>query len=435
MRPLFLAGLGVVAVAAAAVLLFLPRVAAPPNVLVLVLDTTRADRCSLHGYARPTTPRLDALARDSVVFDDAWSPSPWTFPAHASLFTGRSPRAAGVLVPSPEVLPSHVPTMAEEFRRAGWATGCFTCTSWIAPHAGLTRGFEQVAALYPMPPGGNAALAHERALAWMRAQKQGGRRFLAFVNDAEPHAPYSPPDELARRFVAPDLTEAVVAEARVLAPPRSTRISLGADTLAPEVLRAASDLYDAEIAALDAQVGRLLDGMEAEGLLDSTFVVIASDHGEGLLQHGWLEHGTHLHRELLHVVLMVRPPGGTAGRRVTVPVELQDVLPTLLEACALPLPSGVEGRSLLTDPTPRKPRAAEVPRVSFLEGFRSVLGERPLPDVVRRSRRSVYDGRHHLVVDDTGAVTLHDVSVDPLETVDVARERPDVVDALRALVD
>lgn len=408
----------------------------PPDVLLLVMDTTRADRCSVTGYGRPTTPRLEELAKESVVFDDAWSPSSWTLPSHAAAFTGRSPASLGLLSPERDAIPPDARTLASILGAAGWSTACFTCNAWIAPHSGLTRGFAtgDVHALYPESPRANAQVAHERALDWMRAQRKADRRFFTFINDMEPHCPYTPPEDLAAKFVDPTIPAVAVQEARSLRPPRTTRVSLGVEALDPDVLRAVHGLYDAEIARLDAEIGKLLDTMRAEGLLDNTFVVIAGDHGEGLMQHGWLEHSVMVHREMLRVPIVVRPVGGTAPRRVATPVELGDVFPTILEACGLEIPAGTETRSLLTDAAPRTPRATEVGRVSFLGGFRMIAPGFDLSRAERR-RRSIYDGRHHLIVDDRGGAELYDVAADPDERNDLARKLPDVVRALTAKLD
>src|SRR6185295_9423652 len=121
-----------------------PKPATRPNVVLLVMDTTRGDRCGFDGYARPTTPRLDAFAKDAVVFTDAWAPCCWTSPSHASLFTGLRPEHHGLTDSMNPNLPPAVPTVAESFRDAGWSTGCFTNNDFVSKIFGMTRGFDRV---------------------------------------------------------------------------------------------------------------------------------------------------------------------------------------------------------------------------------------------------------------------------------------------------
>src|SRR6185295_19295341 len=125
-----------------------PKPATRPNVVLLVMDTTRGDRCGFDGYARPTTPRLDAFAKDAVVFTDAWAPAPWTAPSHASLFTGLRPEHHGVMDGVRPFLAEDATTLAERFRAAGWRTGCFTNNDYISKDYGLSQGFEDVAELF-----------------------------------------------------------------------------------------------------------------------------------------------------------------------------------------------------------------------------------------------------------------------------------------------
>lgn len=420
-----------VALAAAGAAAWLRR-PEPPDVLVVVLDTVGADRCSLTGYRRPTTPQLDAFAREAVVFEDAWAPASWTVPSHAALFTGRSPASLGLDEGDRPLLPDAPATLAGVLAQGGWATACFTTNGWIGEHTRLTRGFQHVEALYLDPPRAVASVAHAQALTWMTEQRRAGRPFLAFINDFEAHAPWRPPPAAVAAMGTDGVSEPALYMASRLEAREATRIALGADPVDPEVLRAIGVLHDAEIRGVDAELGALLGAMRASGLLDRTLVVVTSDHGEGLGRKGWLEHGVFLDRHLLRVPLVVRPPGGCAPRRVRVPVELRDVLPTVLEACGLALPPGVEGRSLLTDATPRTPTASESPRPHFLAQMRGSAPGASL-DFVARRRRSAYDGRHHLLTDDRGTVELYEVAADPDETRDLAAQRPGVVAELLEL--
>ncbi|MCE9634871.1 MAG: sulfatase [Planctomycetes bacterium] len=409
-----------------------------PNVLVLVMDTTRADRCSFLGYESPTTPNLSRLAAESVRFTDAWSPSSWTFPAHAALFTGRRPFRLGVGRARMRPLAAGETTLAEALRDAGWSTGLFTCNGWLAPYAGLTQGFERVDPLYLTAAAGAARLAHRRAIDWMLERRSEGRRFFACINDVEPHSPWNPPADVAARFIPRGTPSALTDAARALLFPRTMLMQLGLEPLDSDLRSAVSALYDGEIATLDAEIGTLIDEMRRQGLLETTLVVVLGDHGEGLGDHGLLEHGLLLHRELLHVPLLVRPPGGTEARAVDAVVRLEDVFPTVLGACAVRVPDGTDGLPLLgtgaAAPSGRVALAAERFRLDLIEAIEratSVSTAAPL----RTARRSIYDGRHHLIADDHGRVELYDVKADPAERSDLSAARPDLVEVLRAQLD
>jgi arylsulfatase A-like enzyme len=407
-----------------------------PDVLVLVMDTARADRCSFLGYERPTTPHLERLATESVVFSDAWSPSPWTPVAHAALFTGRRPDRLDMLGPRLRPPPEEVRTLAEVLSDAGWDTACFTGNPWISEPIGLTRGFDEVAPVYeaPVADAERTGESHRRALDWMKARRRAGDRFFAFVNDVDPHATWDPPEEFTRKFVDPSLDRFVVDSARRLQMPRTAAMSVDPDPIPDDVRRAVSGLYDAEIAHLDARIGELIDGMRSAGLLDDTLVVIVGDHGEGLGDHDWLEHGAFLHRELLRVPLLVRPPGGCEARRVGDVVRLEDVFSTVLDVCRVAAPCGTDGISVLGELPGRVAIATERVPDDLNEPPPGAESHEAVKRIGAR-RRSIYDGRHHLIVDTLGSTELYDVTTDPEELHDRAAARPAVVRELRAQLD
>ena len=412
---------------------------AQPDVLVLVMDTTRADRCSFLGYPRPTTPRLAEFAREATSYTNAWSPSSWTYAAHAALFTGNTPSELGIVDEPLRRLPAASPTLAGILSAAGYATACFTGNAWISDATGLNRGFGKVEPMYVRAEDPPANQTHAAARTWMRAQRAAGKPFFAFINDMEVHRPRRPPDALERKFVAPDLAPGDVAAARTMSIPKAMRYSFGADPLPDGVRRANSDLYDAELAGLDAEIGTLLDGLRADGLLDRMVVVIAGDHGEGLADHVWLEHGAMVWRELLHVPLIVRLPdrapdhggGGGAAPGATVDelVRLQDVFPTVLEACGVEVPPEISARSLQAPLGGRFATAVIFPIPEWFEAtVQAVSQEAALR--FRRYRSSVCDGSLHLILEEDAPPRLYDLRTDPGETTDVAAERPADVERL-----
>ena len=409
---------------------------AKPDVLLLVLDTTRADRCSFTGYARPTTPRIDEFAKDAVVFDRAWSPANWTGPAHASLFTGLSPDRHGFHSDARPRLSATPATLAERFAAAGYATACFTNNELVAPEFGLTRGFGEV---FPLFRADNrkypwAAATHEAAANWAKAMHDAGRPFLLFINDMEPHLPYDPPEDVAKRFIRGSPGESEVRWARSFSNRESLACNLGVMRPGDAQRALLSDLYDAEVATLDREVGVLLDRLRADGLLDSMVVVILGDHGESIGEHGTYDHGHGLHSQLLHVPLLVRSPGRfDGGRRVKDLVRLEDLAPTMLELCGLPPIDGVDGVSLLRDLAGRVARASQP-----ADGLFAKSARREMPGVdpkrVAVDIRSVFDGRLHLLEYSDGRFELYDEDDDPQEEHDLAAQRPADVDGLRALL-
>jgi arylsulfatase A-like enzyme len=405
-------------------------------VLLIVLDTARADRCSLYGHWRDTTPYLQRLAREAIVFDDAWSPAPWTVPAHGSLFTGRAPWEIGLLARELDAISPEIPTLAEILRNEGYGTLCVTANPWISDVSGLHRDFEEYVATFGPGRDGETPVNHAHAFEWMRARRAEGKPFFAFVNDMDPHAPYGPQGEFATRFLPQDLAVEKVREGRAMTSARGFAMSLGIEPLDSEFRRAIGALYDGEIGALDFEIGRLLESMRAEGLLDRTLVVLVGDHGEGLADHGWIEHSFRVDREVLRVPLVVRLPGGArGGTRVKDVVEIQDVFATVLEACGVALPKGASPHTLLA-PVPGRVAIGRGVASADLREAVAMVTSHEATKLLNRMRGSAFDGRFHLVTEEGARPQLFDVTADPGEQRDLAKERPDdVARLLRSLPD
>lgn len=409
---------------------------ARPNVLLLVLDTTRADRCSFTGCARPTTPRIDEFAKDAMVFTDAWSPANWTGPAHASLFTGLTPVHHGFHDGWRPNLGAGPPTIAERFSGAGYATACFTNNEFVSPDFGLTRGFQRFEPLYldanrPYPW---ARATHDMAATWAEEQHAAGKPFLLFINDLEPHLPYTPPEDVAAAFLRGTPSAEEVAAARAFPGGESLAYTVGVKHADARELSILSDLYDGEIAALDREVGRLLDRFRTSGLLDDTVVVIVGDHGEELGEHGIVDHAVGLYRNTLHVPLLLRFPNWfDRGRSVSNLVRLEDVAPTLLEVCRLDPIANIDGVPLTRDLSGRV--------AVTLQGANGLVARRaarlyPGVDLTALSTelRSVYDGAYHLIAHAGGRCELYDTVHDPDEAHDISAAKPGEVGRLLALV-
>jgi arylsulfatase A-like enzyme/predicted negative regulator of RcsB-dependent stress response len=344
----------------------------PRNVLLVSIDTVRADRIGCYGREDAGTATLDALAARGTRFADATAPSPMTLPSHASLFSGHDPLRHRMRHNGLFALPPETVSLTERFAAAGFRTGAFVGSIVLAEQYGLAQGFET----YTVPgretaPGllyvseRSAQAVNRDALTWL--DSLGEDRFFLFAHYMEPHAPYDPPEPERSRF---------------------------------------RDRYQGEVAAADRALGELLAALEERGLLDGTLVLVVSDHGESLGEHGELTHGLFLYQSTLHVPMLAAGPGVRPGHVVHAPVGLVDVAPTLLDAVDLaagepgdgeslwPAMSGMEGRrgrGIYAETfVPRYDYGWSELRALRRDGLKYVLAPRPelysLPEDPRESR-------------------------------------------------
>lgn len=292
-----------------------PAAGPRPNVLLITLDTARADRLGAYGYAPARTPNLDALARAGVRFDDATAASPITGPAHAALLTGLYPARLGVRDNVTTPLPADATTLAEVLSGHGYATGGFIGVFLLDRPYGFAQGFETFESGFTRVDSGSEANAERPgnfvvndAVRWL-ASLPADRPFFGWVHLYDPHTPYAPPEPLASGF--------------------------------------AGRLYDGEMAFVDQQVGRLIETLRARGALDRTLVAVIADHGESLGEHGEDEHGVFLYEAVLRVPWLMSGPGLPAGRAIAEQVRAVDLVPTLLEALALGPLADLDGRSVV----------------------------------------------------------------------------------------
>jgi len=406
-----------------------------PNLLLIVLDTLRADHLSLYGYPRETSPWLDRFARTALVFDRAVAPSSFTLPSHATLFTGLYPETHGAVVRDGGVslselgleddwtpvqpLAAEAVTLAEIAAEAGLETGAVCANvAYLSRYFALDQGFRD----YAVPQGGwyswqpaglvlarkvfgkllparwdwwyrSRVLGHGRyyllasevnrlALSWLAPRRHD--RFFLFLNYMDAHAPYMPLGGYRNLFPASDAPQVV----------DRARIESGEREILVEEREPLVDAYDAEIRYLE------------------TIVLIVGDHGESFGEHHELEHATGLHEPQLHVPLLLRLPGQADGRRETRRVHLVDVMPTLLDALGLQRPPNLQADSLLR-------------------------AERPLPIVAHLgpygrdySEDAIYVDQWKLIVSSRGQVELYDLSEDAGEAQNVVAERPEWVGEL-----
>jgi arylsulfatase A-like enzyme len=406
-----------------------------PDVVLVVLDTVRADHVSAYGYARATTPIFDTLARDGALFLDAVSPGTWSLPAHASLFTGRFVSAHGADCESPK-LASDLPTLAGTLAADGYETRAFTANPWISDAVGLTRGFESSDEVWRSGDversfhfvyrlldwlglgaadkgGDRVARDFER---WATTRPRGGAPAFAFLNFIEAHFPYHqvPGEFLARysnlsRRGQRDLSMRVFAAQFGDAAPDPAEVG-------PSV----SAMYDAGVSYSDHLLGRVVEVLRRRGTLDRTILVVVADHGELLGESDEYGHGFSLHEAVVHVPLLVRYPATIRpGMRVAQPVSTAAVFATITDLAHVVAPPSVQVGSLLPA-IGGAPLDAPVISEQFATGLGSFSTVRD-PLLERGMRYRAYQsGQWKVVETSVGAVHLFDLAADPGETHDLA---------------
>jgi arylsulfatase A-like enzyme len=390
-----------------------------PSVLVLLVDTLRADAFQ-PGSGR--TPVLDALAARGLRFTEAVAQASWTLPSVASILTGLHPRSHGVVGREDGAAPARAlsdafVTLPELAAAAGIGTFAVSANPVVTRGTNLAQGFETFVELGWVGgrQGWEAAPALDAALLeWLRQQR--GRRFFAWVQYMEPHDPYTPPAPPP----APPGVRPVVAEGRIDVLGR--RVNRGeAPPLAADELSHLRALYDAEVAAFDRGLGRLLADLDALGLLDTTVIVVTADHGEAFQEHGHLKHAVSLYDELVRVPLVIAGPGIAPGRNL-VPVQGIDLYPTIARLLGLTPPAGLPGRDLLA-PIPEAPIVSE-----------TSLGAGPngTPTELVAVR---HEGWKLVHAPQLERVELYDLAADPAERVDRAASAPEQAQRLMAQLD
>jgi arylsulfatase A-like enzyme len=411
-----------------------------PSLLLVVVDTLRADHLPFHGYRRMTAPRLSRLAESAVVFDNAFTVMSHTLPTHVSLLTGVHPGKHHVLANGWRY-DGPYPTLAETLRARGYATGAFVSGYPLVAASGLDAGFDVYRDTGDLADASIGKIPGERtnarALAWIEEQRGP---FFAFVHYYDVHPPYDTPPHPQQPFVPDAAFEALLGSRGLweltIEQVNPTPITLDGRPLS---LGLAINTYDNEILRVDGLIGELLATLERKGIADDTLVIVTSDHGEGLGQHGLYSHGLYLYEEQAHVPLVVRPPAsvGHAARRVAGAVSLLDVVPTVLDLCGLAADPALDGRSLAGvlggDETPREERWLVLQRRWFPAGTDQMPDERFDAGASLHALRG--DGPLKYLRGGDGREELYDLGADPGERVDLAPVRRDDVERMSARLD
>jgi arylsulfatase A-like enzyme len=375
------------------------------NVIYLILDAAGARHFGCYGYGRRTTPEIDRLAAEGVVFENAFTVAGYTLFAMGSAFTSLYPEEHLGGQPGKTRLPAALTTVAEVLSENGVRTGGFVANDLAGEPFGLHQGFESFVAVHRRFKGG--ARAFRKVLPqWLAEAKE--RRSFGYVHFREPHFAYDPPPPFDTLF-GPD---APLPRARRRDYAWLTAVNEGRVALSSEEREHLVRLYDGSLASVDAEVGALRRALEAEGLWDRTVVIVSSDHGEALYEHGYVGHLDSVAEEVLRIPLIVRFPRGSApaGLRVAEPVDIIDVAPTLADLFGLSRARGTEafrGRSLLPMLFGAPGRAARVARNGSHTGYALRLGPLKLVEDLRR-----------------GTTRLYDLAEDPGEQLDQAARSP-----------
>src|SRR6266850_1270070 len=361
-----------------------------PNVVLITIDTLRADHLGCYGYKQIKTPNIDALAAYSSRFERAYTPVPVTLPSHAAMLTGTYPMLSGIHDFSGNKLSPRQLTLATILKQAGYVTGAVVASAVLDSRFGLNQGFDfyydhfdfsrlEESNLDQMERPGNVVA--DQVLDWLGKNSQ--KKFFLWMHLYDPHYPYRPPEPYNREY--------------------------------------ASQPYDGEIAFADEQVGRLLRFLKDKGLYQNTVIVLGGDHGESLGEHGEKTHGFFIYNATMHVPLIIHLPGKSATSTVADPVSLVDLMPTVLAASGLDIPSQVQGRSLLA-----------ALRGEKSERDRTLYGETFLPRLHFNwsELRGAKNAKYHFI--DAPRPELYDLTKDPGELRNLFPEKKAVAEEMRA---
>jgi arylsulfatase len=415
----------------------LPSDGPTPNVILILVDTLRADRLGAYGYERNLTLTMDAIADEGMLFERAIAPSPWTQPSMASLFSGVYPGVHGVtdyqlacdatnkVVPKVKVFRESFETLAEVLQKRGYATAGFVANPYLLADYGFAQGFETYDASFAaLDTTGD--VINDAALAWLE-KRDAGKPFFLYLHYMDVHGPYNAPRDVWEPLVVAveqgtaklPLEEAALVRLQYLRKPPPDETDLDRYRRLARYREYWVARYDAGVAVMDRYLADLRRELDQRGLWDNSWVILTSDHGEALFEHGHWDHGLSTHHPELHVPLILRWPGVLrAGQRIPATVRLIDLLPTLVEQLRLPAERAFVGHSLVSFPDD----------AAFFPAYAEAVKKGP-------PQHAVYVGPWKLLVCESDATPqLFNVEKDPLEQRDRFSDHPDFVPVLLTLL-
>ena len=393
-----------------------------PHIVLITIDTLRTDALSCYGSKRHSTPNMDALAGDGILFEQAIAPSPWTLTTFGSLFTGLSPEAHGAFTPFSR-LSDNFETMAEYFQKEGWFTAAVGDNA-VLTQSNMDQGFNFYD-FYPDPSIGRSLgfkILRRTLPTLFRAEATTGfiarqtvtlldrlkdKDFFFWVHFFDPHLPYKPPAGRLPKNGPPEGMSTVFNKKM------KDEITTGRKAPSRDDREWIRQLYDAEVRLVDKAVGRIVDKLKNQNLYDNALVILTSDHGEEFFEHGGLGHGHTLYNELLHVPLIIKLPGTTTARVIPTRTSIQNLLPTLLELCGLKYDSNSMTAQSMTQ---------------------TILGRQSLEEHPIKASGMLYyaqkeamifnDHKYIRLLNNTGQ-ELYDLTNDPKETTSLVANNPD----------
>ena len=391
----------------------LPQPGAP--IIIIDIDTLRADHLGCYGYQRPTSPNIDGFAAESVLFEWAFSQAPNTPPSQTSILTGLYPGTHG-MIEDEDIVPDGITTLAEALAAHGMMTTGFHDGGYMSDHFNIGQGFQ----IYDNNRGQGLKGIGPKVFDWLRENHD--QPFLLFVHTYDTHTPYDPTPPFDALFVdeVPPPSPGFSPTTEQMEKIRLSKYTEERLMLADNDLGYAMARYDAEIAYVDDWFGEFMALIRELGLDDRATIVFISDHGEEFQEHGSVLHEK-LYATVTRVPLIVRLPGGGISRRVPQTVQAMDIMPTLLDLAGCPIPDEVQANSL----------------TSLIFG---VDGEHPLTAFGESpffgERRFIATGRHHLLFTKKNKTSeLYDFRIDPLEQIDISSEQTAETARLQDLIE
>jgi arylsulfatase A-like enzyme len=432
-----------------------------PNVVMIVLDSLRPEWLSCYQSKVQTSPRIDRLAGSAYVFENAISPSAWTFPCMASVFTGMLPTKHGGH-DQHQLLDSPYATMAELFSNHGYDTAAFSDVPYVGPMTRLDRGFrtmsnlqfdqvsvrgkwlKAVGRLHRAVTGkyqktNETPVVFTEAMRWLDRGRKSQSPFLLYIHSDETHAPFLPPARLRRKY-------STASAARMHGINQDKHLYIGgAVTMTDQDFEHLHQLARAETAYIDEWLGRLFDRLEKHKAFEDTVVVIMADHGDNLGEHGLLRHGLCLYDTLVHVPLIIKLPGDRSGQRVRSVVQLIDLLPTLARAAGLPATDAGaqwQGQDLVEAVSTGDFAGYAISELYPHSREARDVWKRKVPDFMaeydsrfNRLLRSYRTDTHKLIWSSNGRHELYDLKQDPSESHNIFLERKDLAAQLAGRLD